>query len=275
MKKRGYKKIIVKKIDTIVYPYILWSVIQGLTEVFLSSYTNNHIEISDLFSILWNPRAQYWFFYALFIIFVIASLTLHKAKQKHLLAIFLCSVLIYLIRHDIPSNMIFHYFSNNFVFFAFGMLFNSWEPSKNFGTKTILTTSFIAFAMVQVIYHLILNPSLAYKNLWILPVSLTSIIFAVSLSQSISKTPKKWLLIIGQSSMAIFVLHIFSGSGIRIILLNIFEINSVLIHMVTGVIMGVGAPLICVYFIKKYKIPYVFSYPFSELFTNLKNKKIN
>ncbi len=38
--KYGGIKLIKNKIDTIIYPYIIWSIIQGLIEVFLSSYTN-------------------------------------------------------------------------------------------------------------------------------------------------------------------------------------------------------------------------------------------
>ena len=63
--KRGAVGLVFSKIDTIVYPYLLWSLLQGTIEVYLSNYTNGSVSFSEVFSLLWSPRAHFWFLFAL------------------------------------------------------------------------------------------------------------------------------------------------------------------------------------------------------------------
>jgi len=71
--KRGTTGMIVNKIDTIIYPYIIWSLLQGFTEVSLSHYTIGHVTPGQVLSFAWQPRAQFWFLFALFQISVVCS----------------------------------------------------------------------------------------------------------------------------------------------------------------------------------------------------------
>lgn len=59
--KRGRTGLVVNKVDTIVYPFIVWSLLQGLLEVVLSNYTNGQVTLTEVLSLLWMPRAQFWF----------------------------------------------------------------------------------------------------------------------------------------------------------------------------------------------------------------------
>lgn len=72
--KRGWGGLVLSKVDTIFYPYIVWSLIQGLIEVALSGSTNGNVTLEQVFSLLWQPRAQFWFLYTLFAVFVVAGL---------------------------------------------------------------------------------------------------------------------------------------------------------------------------------------------------------
>ncbi|HAQ24881.1 MAG TPA: acyltransferase, partial [Pseudomonas sp.] len=58
--KRGTGGLIVNKVDTIVYPFIVWSLLQGFLEVILSNYTNGNVTVAEVLSLLWSPRAQFW-----------------------------------------------------------------------------------------------------------------------------------------------------------------------------------------------------------------------
>src|SRR5690554_6514824 len=44
--KRGTGGLIVNKVDTIVYPFIVWSLLQGFFEVALSNYTNGQVTVT-------------------------------------------------------------------------------------------------------------------------------------------------------------------------------------------------------------------------------------
>ncbi|WP_373565573.1 acyltransferase family protein, partial [Klebsiella pneumoniae] len=72
--KKGKTSFVISKIDTIVYPYVIWSLLQGMVEVLLSRYTNNPSSLGDVLSLFTHPRAQFWFLYALFMVFVLATL---------------------------------------------------------------------------------------------------------------------------------------------------------------------------------------------------------
>src|SRR4051794_38320050 len=52
--RRGRLGLIVNKVDTIVYPYIVWSLLQGFCEMALSSYTNGHVTVGEVLSFPWQ-----------------------------------------------------------------------------------------------------------------------------------------------------------------------------------------------------------------------------
>ena len=58
---------VARMLPTIVYPYFLWSIVEGLALVYHSKYTTNKAQISSLYHILWVPIVPYWFLYALFL----------------------------------------------------------------------------------------------------------------------------------------------------------------------------------------------------------------
>src|ERR1051325_2370139 len=63
--KRGTGGLLVNKIDTIVYPFLVWSLLQGSVEALMSRYTNGGVSFSEVLTV-WEPRQQFWFLYALF-----------------------------------------------------------------------------------------------------------------------------------------------------------------------------------------------------------------
>tara|TARA_A200000113_G_scaffold65100_1_gene56316 strand:+ start:483 stop:698 length:216 start_codon:yes stop_codon:yes gene_type:complete len=65
--------------------------------------------------------------------------------------------------------------------------------------------------------------------------------------------------------MAIYVMHILAGSGVRVILGKAFGITSTYLHLSIGVAAGVFLPLLAVKIIEKWRIPYVFSAPISRI----------
>lgn len=272
--KRGIKGLLGSKIDSIIYPYLIWSIFQGVIEVYMSSHTNGYVNYSDVFSLLWQPRAQFWFLYALFMIFLVASILFNKVSEKFILPVFIGSILIYIFQQDIPSGLHINFISNNFVFFVFGMVLNKWADVDIMSSKIWLFATFISFVFIQYIFHSVLSFSYVNKGTLSLIVALISILFVVSLSKEMAKRPSNWFLFVGVSSMPIYLMHIIAASGSRIVLSNIFDVNSVIIHLLLGCVVGIGGSLIAVYLIKKYKLTFLLSLPISRLFQILKQKLI-
>lgn len=265
-KKKKVKGLVLSKVDTVVYPYFLWSILQGIIEVFMSSVTNGNASFSELLKILWEPRAQFWFLYALFFIFLLSSIIFRFIRIKFVLIVFLLSVLLYVVCSYYSVDYIPWWVSNNFVFFVLGVVFKYYSRFLKFDGKGYLIFLLVLFFVVQYVFHCEFEYFYTDKGWFSLLVSVVSIFVVVVVSKALSKRPNNFVLFIGASSMGVYLMHIMAGSGARILLVKYFSVSDVFVHAVTGVILGLSLPLLVVLVVKKYKIPLFFSAPISKCF---------
>lgn len=270
--KVGRGKLILSKIDTVFYPFILWSVLQGSIEAFLAGYTNGTVTYAEVFSLLWAPRAQFWFLYALFLVFVLASVTYSAVTQRATLAVFAYSLLMYLVQELLPANFVVQFLANNFVFFMFGIVFTQYFSADYFSKFCVMISLAGAFIFSQVIFHDVLVLTFLNKGLPSLLVALIGVAFVVSLACWAAQRPSKSIIYIGTSSMAIYLMHILAGSGARIVLGKVMGVDSYVLHLLAGCVAGLLGPIIALEIIKKLKIPFVFSAPISVALINTFNK---
>ncbi|MBX5439709.1 MAG: acyltransferase family protein, partial [Thermoflavifilum sp.] len=68
LEKRGWLELIKIKWQTLLYPYLLWCIIQITLQITFSEYTNSDRTLHDYAYILTNPDAldQLWYLFALF-----------------------------------------------------------------------------------------------------------------------------------------------------------------------------------------------------------------
>ena len=256
-----------KKIDTILYPYILWTLIQGVLNVSLSSYTNNDKVLEQVLT-FWEPYAQFWFLYTLFLLFLLSCIYFSALSQRYTLPLFIASALLYATSKQVTYPLPFHFIAEHYVFFVFGI----WASKCNFknfaGHTYVLWGSLILTLVAQYDFHVNQNFVYSDKGSYSLFLALTSITFICSLSVFLAARSVKWLIVIGSSSMAIYLMHIIAGSGVRIILVKLFGITSIEIHLLLGLTAGIGLPLVAMKIFEKYNIRYVFSAPLSDLLKN-------
>lgn len=261
---RGLPSFIFNKVDTILYPYIIWSIIQGLTEFLLSKYTNGNVRLSDVFGLLWHPRAQFWFLYSLFLNFILISLILtlkEKLKINTTFVIvfsFLLSIFIYLAFSNVldtnPLNCIVH----NAVFILSGLVFSYYRLDIKIQKNTVFfATSFIVPFIFQIIY--IFENVMGYKfNVLALIFSLIGTGVIVALCIALSKLDKafikKLLCFLGSYSMPIYLMHVLVGSGVRIFMSKILGVYNVGIHLFLGIVLGILMPILFYKFFKKMHI---------------------
>lgn len=62
--------------------------------------------------------------------------------------------------------------------------------------------------------------------------------------RSLERFRLNWLASLGRASLAIYVMHILAGSGVRIILQKAMGIDAVFVHLVAGTALGIGLPLL-------------------------------
>ncbi len=207
-------------------------------------------------------------------IFAVSSFFFSVFPKKLALHICLFSILIYVFANEMPSEYLLRLMTNNFVFFCFGILLNKWSGSEVLGSRVLLLAALVSYFSAQFVFHILLGMMYYERGILSLATALISILFVVVLSKTLARRNIKWLILIGSSSLAIYLLHVLTGSGTRIILVNIIGIHSIPFHLIAGVIAGIFVPLLAVYFINKYRIPYVFSMPLSNFASVLYHKVI-
>lgn len=260
--KRKAGELIFSKVDTILYPYLIWSLFQGSIEALLSNYTNGNASLSDVLSLLWSPRAQFWFLYALFFIFVVSAVVYSWVPKKFNILVFVFAVFIYLFPTVLPDSLISYFISQNLVYFTFGIVFTKYIKVEYFSGVLAFSVLLISFVVGQWFFHQYLSMTYTSLGPEALLLALTSILFLVSISFYLEKLNYKLLAFIGASSMAIYMMHILAASGARIIFGKL-GVSSFSTHIVLGCLVGIFVPLFALAIINRFKIPYVFSAPLS------------
>lgn len=261
--KRGGINLALNKIDTIVYPYLLWSILQGSIEAILSNYTNGSVTFSEVFS-LWEPRAQFWFLYALFFVFITSSIIFSLFSEKYAVLIFVLACILYLCGSVVSDIKPLLFIANNFVYFALGIVFTKYDFGKLLSSNTALFTLMVAFVVSQYLFHGYLNKLYTDHGFELLLLACFSILFVVSLSIFIAKVPGRFLAYVGASSMAIYLIHILAGSGTRVILSKVLAVDNTATHLVAGCLAGVLIPLLVLKVLERLKFSYAFSLPISK-----------
>ena len=153
------------------------------------------------------------------------------------------------------------YISNNFVFFAAGVCLKKFIQEE----KSPIFLTGMGFVAFQYLFHFLLQKTFEDKGALSFIVALISILFVISISQFLAKRKRlDWVIFIGSSSLAIYILHVLLASGLRIILQNFFNVHSTIIHLILGFTAGIVFPIVIVKIVNKYKIPYVFSFPLNR-----------
>jgi fucose 4-O-acetylase-like acetyltransferase len=265
--KRTAKEFAFSKIDTLVYPYILWSLIQGITEAKLSTYTNGTVTYAEVFALLWEPRAQFWFLYALALIFLFSAIIYRYVKINKTSTFLLMSFLLLIGKGYFPFTLYTNYIFTYLIYFALGMFFQERNIKTKLRKTSIVVCITLLFFTSQ---YLTLWQAELFRNMVVIASLLNSMIsigFVIVISLLLSKFNLVTLQLIGHSSMAIYLLHILTGSSVRVALQKIADISLYEIHLIIGLLAGVFAPILLVYLSKKIRLPFIESAPISNLFS--------
>jgi len=271
--KKGGLRLSFSKVDTVFYPYVLWSILQGVIEATLSSYTNGSVSYTDVFQLFLEPRAQFWFLYALFLIFIIVSI-LFSLLSKYARAIGLVfAVLLYVVVGDIYIGAMPNHVFHNMIFFILGIAFFHCYSLDASQVSRWMFLWLVLFIVGQYSFHRYQSILGYYSRIAELLLVIVSMLLVISLSYRGALKPKKWIVWVGASSMAIYLMHILAGSGVRIILSRVLGVDDYLVHLFIGTLVAVVAPLMVLVFVEKYRIPFVFSMPISRWFYEKKRRR--
>jgi fucose 4-O-acetylase-like acetyltransferase len=264
LERHGVGGLLRGKLDTIVWPFLLWSLVQGAVEVQLSAYKNDPTTWAQVFSLLWQPRAQFWFLYALFAILVMAALYF-RAFPRGLVVALLIALVAYLRLQWVPDVAPLLLASQGLVYFVIGIGFARHADVERLARPGVVLALLGAAACCQLLFHFTYGLRNSDRGLTLLLVALVSIAATVALSALCARRPSRLVSLLGASTMAIFVLHILTGSGARMLLQRVLGVESFAVHLVVGMAAGLFLPIVIAAVAQRLGIRCLFEAPLSRL----------
>ena len=264
MAKRNGWQFIKTKISTILYPYIVWCVIQITLQIGLSNYTNSDRTLFDFVYIFIQPRAldQMWFLMALFnttLIFFFLDGVL-KLKNWHLIVI---SIILHYVSGYVTQFSLIHDPLYFLMFFVLGVVGSKYLLSIENKPKLssikyllLILPFFIGSQIVWIIYG---------RDLQIFLFALVELVgsyFTIILCFRLEKLGiLGFLKRAGDYSLPVYLTHALFGAAIRIVLMKFAGIENVLVLLISGIALSTLAGIILYNLARKYGLMWLFFMP--------------
>lgn len=260
LQSRGPTGLVLNKVDTVFYPFVLWSLLQGTIEVLLARYTNGgDLGMAQVLSLLWSPRAQFWFLWALFMSFALCALLIRRERYA-VPALLGAAVLYWLAGRGLPLAA-FHFVAENLVFLIAGILFARARGAAEANAGVLAFGSSLAFVALAYWFHIRLGLRYESRGWMTLAMAFAGILASVSLCMLLARRSIGWLLALGALSMPIYLMHILAGSGVRVLLASFLEIRVAWVHVVIGCTMAVLAPVLAARIIEVLNLRWLYEAP--------------
>ena len=265
--RRGLRSVLLSKVDTLVYPYVLWSLLQGLLQVAMSQHVNNPVTLGEVFSLLWHPRQEFWFLYALFFVYLYVCLLYLVLPSRLRWILLVAAVVFYFLRGPIRhSGPFITYPAWYLVYFLAGALLHSVTSHITARPVRWLAISVVVFAGATLLSHWLAqtveygqsNPAISAGNLL---GAASGTVLTVCVSVLLANRDVRLMARLGRWSLQIYLLHTIAAGAARVVLQKTLGIESVPLHLVVGTVVGMAAPVVFVYLLERWKIPGLFAPP--------------
>ncbi len=252
--KTGLVKLMYKKFEAILYPYLIWCFLQVTLQIVFSSYTNANRSLTDYTYILYHPRQldQFWYLPALFNVTVVYLLVKTKLRPSVWVQLIM-GVLLYFLSRSFNQVSMLSDWMEFYLFFAVGDVFSGFLFSKKvqelFSRYSFLVIAVPVFILVQVYY-------LQYPEEYFLAdtrgraefifISLVGCLAMFVLALNIQHSNVfSFLRVVGYHSLYIYVMHVFVAAFVRIFLMKVLHISNAVILLPAGIVLSI---IVCIVF---------------------------
>lgn len=242
--RRGPRDYLATRVATVLWPYVLWSLLQGGIELAMSRWTRQPLAAGEVLALAWAPRAQFWFLHALFLISLVALALCARrprAGVPALLAIGLVTHFLQQVAWPTALSTV----ASMLVYFAAG----AWLGARGWGDGVLRRLALAGVLGGAVALGLVLTLAPSPPGDWVrlsgLIASGLGIAATCGLALVIAARPgglARGLASLGRASMAIFLAHILVASGVRILLAKGLHLGSPSLHLLLGVVAGTLLP---------------------------------
>ncbi len=210
---------------SIVYPYILWSLLHGSVQAALSSSgaVNTEMTWGRLTQILWAPISPFWFLYALFFANVLMAL----AARVRVEITVACALIAFLALYQLVGPGPLWDVSYGFLYFAAGVAVSRYQLTA----RIPASLAWIALALAVYLGLSIAADLAGVPERLAVFATIAGVIALMALSMAISQSAvtrlRSTLAVLGECSISIYVMHILVAVFLRVILVRILGVHSV------------------------------------------------
>lgn len=259
---RGASGLIANKFNTVAYPYIVWSLLQGGVELLFGRYKNSGaVTIEQILAFPWEPRMQFWFLYTLFWTFVVCGVAFAKVPARHHPWLLVAALAIYAAKGHFQHITNLHDVARLLPFFVLGALFIDHTDRFVRHSRAIFVVSLVTAVTLQWVFHakmglLDKSPEHPIK----LPMALASVTAVMSLCVLLQRSGWRWLGLLGAASMFIYTMHTMIGVGLRTVLASGLHVQDFWIHTLTATLLGLLIPTLIYRYFRTW-VRYLFEPP--------------
>jgi fucose 4-O-acetylase-like acetyltransferase len=242
--KRTFKQLVTLKFKALLYPYLIWTVLQITAQIFVGHYTNASRSLIDYTYIFYQPREldQFWYLPALFNVSLVYLLIKSKINPPAWVQILVGLVLYFLSSYIRNISMISDWMEF-YIFFAIGdaasKLFFNEKVQRILKSPWLLLAITPAFVLLQLYY--LKHPESYFQENQVGRIEFIGIALLGCFSMFIlafrmqSWNVLSFLRLVGYHSLYIYVMHVFIEALTRIVLMKVFMVHNPLILLLSGI----------------------------------------
>lgn len=237
VKRNGVSGSFLRRIETVLYPLILWSYVTAAFLYLAGSFTNRKLPLADLLTYPFPPKDIFWFLAALFIAQTLASIFVrHGSKWLYLVCFVLFSLPNFLFDLSDETLWIRKTIENGPIIFLGMALADVALNRLHFALAGLFV--FLAAQSIQFV-----APDVPQGIHYILYCA-AALGFVCACSWLFSSAAGRFtrpFSALGRASMTIYVTHVMVMAAIRIVLLKL-GVRDIGVHLLLGVSLGVVLP---------------------------------
>ena len=265
---KGPRIAFANRLDTVAWPLVVWTWLQGSIEVLLNRWTNFDTTWGLLVQFPWLPHAQFWFLHVLFLSATVVAIGWKGLGHKCLPWMLAVAFVGWWFQSKLTSWTLPAQFFGHFLWFVVGVDTGEWgwRPGRRPGVWACIW-AVVFMASHGIASQLGIDPTRGGLTGLAAGVSgIVATIFGAAWLGSRHSTgmASRVLALLGKSSLSIFVLHILVGSGVRVVLARLVPSFPVPIHMLVGIAAALALPIVAEAWLVRWRFRWLFCAPVSR-----------
>ena len=269
VEKRGYWAYLAQRASLMIYLYLLWTILEGLTEVATSGVRNGSRSFGSLLAV-WHPIAHLWF-----LPFLVAATALVAAARPWITRPVPVVASVVLIAYTVLAwgwnpNIVGVRGLSLVGFVVIGSAIGAGRMGRLMTAKVAYWLPVGGVSAAAFVLLLPLSPVAATLSsdapVWTRLVSVvaaalgTCVLLTVAVVLAKARSGVGWLADIGRKTLPIYLAHVICAAGARVALQHL-GVGDPLVHGSVCLVVGVGLPLLAATVAPRLHVAWLFDLP--------------